>query len=285
MGTKMKIGTCIRGNHIMEDLHDAIKCGFDTVELYFNETLGGTDLAELAEKMKDAIGDSGVAFSGIGLYCNPLVSEQAQEELRYCMEHAHLFGADFIGTFAGAVSGKSVDDSMPRFRQVFSELVKVAEDWDVRIGIENAHMYGHWYGATCNIGFCPMAWEKMFSEVESDRLGLEWEPAHQLEQLIDPVRQLRDWLPKVFHVHGKDARIDRKRIERYGIWFGMHYCEHCFPGRGDSDWKEIMAILQEGGYQGDIAIEGYHDGEFSGEREQEGQRLALEYLRGGMQQH
>lgn len=25
--------------------------------------------------------------------------------------------------------------------------------------LENAHMYGHWYGTTCNIGFCPRAWE------------------------------------------------------------------------------------------------------------------------------
>lgn len=39
----MKIGTCIRGNHIFEDLEHAIKLGFDTVELYFNETLGGID--------------------------------------------------------------------------------------------------------------------------------------------------------------------------------------------------------------------------------------------------
>lgn len=279
MGTTMKIGTCIRGGHIVEDLEKAMELGFDTVELYFNETLGGVDLTDLSKEIKEVIGDSGVAVSGIGLYCNPLVSEQAQRELRSCMEHAHLFGTDFIGTFAGAVSGKSVDDSMPRFRQVFSELVKVAEGCDVRIGIENAHMYGHWYGATCNIGFCPRAWEMMFSEVDSDRLGLEWEPAHQLEQLIDPIQQLRDWLPKVFHVHGKDARIDRKQIGKYGIWFGMHYQDHCFPGRGDSDWKEIMDILRGGGYRGDIAIEGYHDPKYCGEREREGQRLALEYLR------
>lgn len=278
----MKIGTCIRGNHIFEDLEHAINLGFDTVELYFNDTLGGIDLVELSERMKDVIGDSGVTVSGIGLYCNPLVSNKAQKELRYCMENAHLFGTDFIGTFAGAVSGKSVDDSMPEFKKVFSELVKAAEDSNVRIGIENAHMYGHWYGTTCNIGFCPRAWEMMFQEVDSDRLGLEWEPSHQIEQLIDPVQQLRDWLPKVFHVHGKDARLDRKGIEKYGIWFGMHYCDHRFPGKGDSDWKEIIDILQRGGYQGDITVEGYHDPVYCGDRELEGQRLALEYLRGCM---
>lgn len=277
---EMKIGTCIRGNHILEDLAKAVELGFDTVELYFNETLGGINLPDLSKKMREVIGDSGIAVSGIGLYCNPLTSEQAQKELRYCMENAHLFGTDFIGTFAGAVSGKSVNDSLPEFKKVFSELVKTAEENDVRIGVENAHMYGHWYSTTCNIGFCPKAWEMMFQEVDSDRLGLEWEPSHQLEQLIDPMCQLENWLPKVFHVHGKDARIDNKSIKQYGIWFGQHYCEHCFPGNGDTDWREIIRILQKGGYEGDITIEGYHDPVYCGDREQEGQKMAQEYLRG-----
>lgn len=282
METKMKIGTCIRGDHIFEDLENAIKLGFESVELYFNESLGGVDLTELSKKVKDMTEESGVIVSGIGLYCNPLTSEQAQRELRYCIENAHLFGTDFVGTFAGAVSGKSVDESMPKFKKVFLELVRAAEDSDVRIGIENAHMYGHWYCTTVNIGFCPRAWEMMFQEVASDRLGLEWEPSHQLEQLIDPISQLKHWLPKIFHIHGKDARIDRDIIDKYGIWFGQHYCEHCFPGTGDSDWRDIIKIVKDGGYQGDITVEGYHDPVYCGEREQEGQKMALEYLRSCM---
>lgn len=275
----MKIGTCIRGSQLLEDLKNAVAMGFDTVELYFNDQLGDIAWKEMSRQMTEIIGDSGVTISGIGLYCNPLMSKKAQDELRSCMENAYLLGTDFIGTFAGAISDKSVEDSLPKFKEVFSELVKIAEYHNVRIGIENAHMYGHWYRTTCNIGFCPRAWEMMFHEVNSDRLGLEWEPSHQVAQLIDPMAQLQRWMPKIFHVHGKDARIDSKHIRQYGIWFGESYCVHCFPGLGDSDWKEIIRILREGGYQGDIAVEGYHDPVYHGERELEGQRLALEYLR------
>lgn len=275
----MKIGTCIRGNYLLEDLENAVAAGFDTVELYFNERLGNIDWKETTKQMEEVIGDSGVTISGIGLYCNPLIDEDAQRELQDCIENAHLLGTDFIGTFAGAVSGKSVEDSLPQFKKVFLELVQAAEYHDVQIGIENAHMYGHWYHTTCNIGFCPRAWEMMFHEVDSDRLGLEWEPSHQLALLIDPIAQLRNWMPKIFHVHGKDARINSEHISQYGIWFGEHYCVHCFPGTGDSDWAEIIDILRKGGYQRDISIEGYHDPVYCGEREQEGQRLALSYLR------
>lgn len=275
----MKIGICIRGNHLLEDLRNAVAIGFDTVELYFNDQLGDIDWKETSRQMAEIIGDCGVTISGIGLYCNPLMSKKAQDELRACMENAHLLGTDFIGTFAGAISDSSVEDSLPKFKEVFSELVKIAEYHNVRIGIENAHMYGHWYRTTCNIGFCPRAWEMMFHEVDSDRLGLEWEPSHQLEQLMEPVSQLEKWMPKIFHVHGKDARIDSEHICQYGIWFGESYCVHCFPGLGDSDWKKIIHILQKSGYQGDIAVEGYHDPVYCGEKELEGQRQALEYLR------
>lgn len=275
----MKIGTCIRGTNLLEDLKNAVSMGFDTAELYFNDTLAGVDFKELSRKMQELIGDSGLEISGIGLYCNPLVHEKAREELLYCIENAHFLGTDFIGTFAGAVSGRSVEDSMPYFQKYFSELVKAAEFHNVKIGIENAHMYGHWYRTTCNIGFCPRAWEMMFDAVPSDYLGLEWEPSHQVEQLIDPIRQLEVWMPKIFHIHGKDAKVDYEAVHKYGIWFGAHYCMHRFPGMGDTDWKQIIDLLVSNGYQRDITIEGYHDPVYCGNRELEGQKISLEYLR------
>ncbi len=57
-------------------------------------------------------------------------------------------------------------------------------------------MDGTWEHATCNIGFNPKAWEVMFEEVKNDNFGLEWEPTHQMVQLIDPVTELRKWCQK-----------------------------------------------------------------------------------------
>lgn len=149
----------------------------------------------------------------------------------------------------------------------------------MRIGLENAHMYGHWYRATCNLAFCPRAWTLLFDAVPSPALGLTWEPSHQLEQLIAPLPQLRAWLPRVVHIHGKDAWLDRAAIRENGVWFGAHYCEHRLPGRGECDWTDILCILTEGGYPGDLCVEGFHNPGFAGDREAEGQRAALAYLR------
>ena len=53
----------------------------------------------------------------------------------------------------------------------------------------------------------------MFTEVPDKNLGLEWELAHQMSQLIDPLPQLKQWVKKVIHVHGKDAYVDWDTVE------------------------------------------------------------------------
>lgn len=65
----MKIGICIRGNYLLEDLRNAVAMGFDTVELYFNDQLGDIDWKETSRQMAEIIGDSGVTISGIGEDC------------------------------------------------------------------------------------------------------------------------------------------------------------------------------------------------------------------------
>ncbi len=275
----IKFGTCVRGNEILTVLPEVINAGFETIELYYNISLGGADFIELSKRTNEIIGDSGLTVSSIGLYCNPLQYEEQRKELEYCIENVHLFNAKIVGTFAGALEGKSVDESIPRFKEVFGELARRAESSGVKIGIENCPMYGFWYHNTCNIGFCPKAWEMMFDAVDSSYLGLEWEPSHQLEQFIDPIEQLKTWIPKIVHVHGKDANIDWQYIKKFGSWFGSDYSVHRFPGLGDSNWEEIISILIQGGYCDDIAIEGFHDPIYCGDRELEGQVLALNYLK------
>lgn len=274
----MKIGTCVRGENLISALPSIIKNGFETVEVYFDRGLNGIDLATLAQKAKE-IAEDKISFVCIGIYVNPLQYEKQRQEVEACIENATLFGANVISTFAGAIEGRPVPESIGAFKTVFGELTKRAENNGVKIGIENAHSTGFWYRATNNIGFCPSAWELMFEAVDSSSLGLTWEPSHQLEQFIDVYQQLEEWIPKIVHVHGKDGKIDIDHVRKYGAWFGQHYCDHRFPGFGDSDWTRIMRQLRDGGYNGDIVIEGFHDPVYCMEREMEGQLFALNYLR------
>mgnify|MGYP003759730673 CR=1 FL=1 len=276
---QIKIGTCIPGTKVVEWLPHMIKEGFETVSINFHMSLEGVVLEELAKQVKDILGDSGVEVSCLGFYCNPLQYPDHKKTLEHCIDVANLFGASIVSTFAGALEGRPVEESIPVFREVFRDLEKRAADNNVKIGIENCPMGGNWHSATCNIGFNPKAWEMMFNEVPGNNIGLEWEPAHQLVQLIDPIPQLKQWVNKVVHIHGKDANVDMDAVRRFGVYGASRFAVERTPGFGDTDWRHIISILHYGGYQGDISIEGYHDPIYSGEWEMTSQIHALNYLK------
>ena len=276
---QIKIGTCIPGDKVETWLPHFIKAGFETISINFHMTLNGTDLVKLSQRVKEIIGDSGVEVTTLGLYCNPIQRESDKEALEYCLECAPLFGASTVSTFAGAYEGKPVPEAIPKFGEVFRDLTKKAADKNLNMAIENCTMGGTWDHATCNIGFNPRAWKLMFQEVTAENFGLEWEPTHQMVQLIDPVAQLREWVPKIVHMHGKDATIDWDGVRRYGVLGASEFVYHRTPGFGDTNWRDIFTILHQNVYEGDICIEGYHDPVYRDDWEMTGQLHALHYLK------
>jgi sugar phosphate isomerase/epimerase len=213
------------------------------------------------------------------MFGNPLQDETCAEQFGRCIEAAHLFGCNLVTGFAGALDGKEIPESFEKFKEVWTPLAKKAEDCGVKIAFENCDMGGWWHSARFNIAHAPTTWERMFNEVPSEALGLEWEPCHQLVSLIDPLPQLRKWLPKIFHVHGKDATVAWDVIKESGLRGGKPYVWHRHPGFGDTNWTDVISILRMGGYQGSIDIEGWHDPVYKGDLEMTGQVHALNYLK------
>lgn len=276
---QIKIGTCIPGNKVDTMLKGLAQYGFETFSLNFHMELGGIDLKELAEKSKQILDGTDKKITTVGLYCNPLQNPEHKQNLEYVIDNAYLFGAEYVGTFAGALEGQPVTDALPKFKEVFSELAKRAEDKGLKLVIENCPMGGTFKKATCNIGFNPMAWDLMFDAVPDKNLGLEWEPTHQMCQLIDPMPQLDMYKDRILHIHGKDATVDMDHVRRYGIAKTGTFAYHRFPGFGDCDWRNIIFKLRKNGYSGDICIEGYHDAVYKDEWELTGQLHALNYLK------
>ena len=277
---QIRIGTCIPGPFAEQWLPHLVKAGFETAAINNHMDMYGIKMEEQAPKLLKLLEGTGVEITTFGYYCNALQNEDHKKTLEYAIDNAHLYGATTVSTFAGALEGQSVDASMKKFGEVFRELAKRAEDKGVRIAIENCPMGGTWERATCNIGINPKAWEVMFNEVPSDVLGLEWEPAHQMIQLIDPIAQLHKWAKKVYHVHGKDATVNHARIAECGVLCDTdEYAPERTPGFGDSNWRDIIYILHDNGYCGDICVEGYHDPIYKDHWEMTAQKHALNYLK------
>ncbi|HIS99466.1 MAG TPA: sugar phosphate isomerase/epimerase [Candidatus Faecaligallichristensenella faecipullorum] len=279
MNRIIPVGTCIPGERFTQWVPALMGKGFECFSINFHMEFHGIELEKFSDKVR-AIMEGGQEYvASLGYYCNALQFEEHRKSLEKCIDLAHTFGTNLVTTFAGGLEGRSVEESMPKFKEVFGELCKRAEDKGVKICIENCPMDGTWKHVTCNIGFNPRAWEMMFNEVSSPALGLEWEPAHQMGQLIDPIANLRKFAPKVYHMHGKDANVKRDLIASEGIIGAQAPVDMRFPGLGEVDWREVFTILYQNGYDSDICIEGYHDLLFNGEFEMTGQLHALNYLK------
>ncbi|TPJ39052.1 MULTISPECIES: sugar phosphate isomerase/epimerase [unclassified Mesorhizobium] len=281
----IRIGTMVRAN--LDDPAAYIKAilplGFESIQPFFWQTLGGKDLPRLAGQIREAIGDADVTVSSLGVFGNPLeggdVDRGVLQAWETVIDNAHLFGASMVCGFTGRLRGKPLTDSLPRFREVWGPLARRAADKGVRIAFENCAMDGNWAAGDWNIAHNPDAWELMFNELPDDNLGLEWEPCHQLVYLIDPMPQIRKWAPRIFHVHGKDATVRWDVIREHGVFGRLPFVQMRTPGFGDSDWTRVISELRLAGYKGAIDIEGWHDPVYRGDLEITGQARALEYLK------
>lgn len=280
---KLRIGTLVGGKDAVRVIPQLIPYGFESFSITFWQTTGGIDLEDMAKKVGDVLAGHDVIISCLSLFGNPLMGEgessDALASWERLIDSAHLFGTDLVTGFTGRIVDRPIDESIPRFEEVFGELARRAADKGVRLAFENCNMGGDWQRGDWNIAHNPLAWEMMFDALPLDNLGLEWEPCHQMVQLIDPIPQLRKWANKIFHVHGKDATIAWDIIRECGIGGPELFVWHRTPGFGDSNWTDIISILRYSKYEGTIDIEGYHDPVYCGELEMTGQVRGLQYLK------
>jgi sugar phosphate isomerase/epimerase len=228
--------------------------------------------------------EHGVAISGLGYYPNvldpdPRTSEPCIEHLRKVIAAAPLLGLTNVNTFIGREWTRSVDENWPRFLDVWRPLIAYAEQHGVRIGIENCPMLftkDEWPGGK-NLATSPAIWRRMFAEIPSANFGLNYDPSHFALQFMDPVSPLREFRGKLFHLHAKDVKIDRDRLNEVGAFAEpLKWHQPRIPGYGEIDWARFIGALMETGYDGPVCIE-VEDDSFG--KTLEGRKRALRVAR------
>jgi sugar phosphate isomerase/epimerase len=216
-----------------------------------------------------------IRISAIGaLYQNPLdpvQSEFARTVFLRAIDVAAHIGVKTVAGFPGAVIEletnpkgqnpvyKPFENFLPRLLEFWEPLAKYAADKGVRIAFEHSpqgpyHLPIMHY----NILGQPAMWERLFNATQCENIGLEWDAAHLIGQFVDPVANIHKFGSRIFHVHAKDAFINRPLLETYGICH-PGVTEHRWPGFGQSNWAEIVHALIRAGYDSDLNLEGRHD--------------------------
>jgi len=166
----------------------------------------------------------------------------------------------------------------------FSTLAPVLEENKARLVIEG------WPGpgALC---CTPENYREFFKACPSKSMGINYDPSHLIRMGIDPLRFLREFVERVYHVHGKDTELFPEGLYEYGnlqpptfakeIPFGSRWWRYTIPGHGVMSWSEAFRILKEHGYTGCVSIE-LEDANFNGAEatEKQGFNLSRTFLEG-----
>jgi sugar phosphate isomerase/epimerase len=212
---------------------------------------------------KHILKQNGVFVSGLGYYPNPLdpdpeKSEFYIEHIKKVIRAASRMGIPVVNTFIGRHPQKTVQENLALFDYHWNPIVKVAEECNVKIGIENCPMLftnDEWPGGK-NLATTPAIWDRMFELIPSRVLGLNYDPSHLIWQMMDEVQPLYDYRERLHHIHLKDAKVYHDKLNRVGIMATpLEYHSPKLPGLGDVRWRDFFSALTTVRYRGPVCIE------------------------------
>lgn len=216
------------------------------------------------------------------IYCRNYLSTDAEEaanhlaELKKRIEFAGALGIDKVVTSTGI--DKTIEEgiydrdpnvkdrgnmirripvrSLDRVVDLFGPLLELAEKNNVRLCFENCPLMG-------NIAISPVMWRRIFERLDSDKLGIAYDPSHLVWEMVDPYAPIEEFKDRIFHVHAKDAAIDREQLAQTGILTDFSWWSYRIPGRGELDWNKLLGMLKANGYDGTISLE-HEDAAYEG---------------------
>ena len=229
----------------------------------------------------------GVEISALAFYPNTMDGDLEKRaaniaHLETVIRASAKLGVNLVTTFIGRDQTKSVEDNLSLVAQVWPPIIALAEELGVRIAIENCPMlFGRdqWPGGQ-NLMTTPVIWHKVFDILASPNLGINYDPSHFVWQMIDYIKPIYEFKDKIFHVHYKDIKLFRDKLERVGIMaYPLDFMSPKLPGLGDVDWGRFVSALTDIRYDGFTCIE-VEDKAFEGSEEAvlDSLRLSKRYL-------
>ena len=163
-----------------------------------------------------------VEISSLAFYPNTMDGDLEKraaniEHLKKVILASEKLGVGMVTTFIGRDQTKTVEANMELFREI---------------------------------------WPEMFAAIPSDYFGLNYDPSHFVWQMMDYIKPMYEFRDKIFHVHYKDIKLYRDRLNEVGTMaYPLQYMAPKLPGLGDVKWDEYVSALNDIGYKGYTCIE------------------------------
>lgn len=240
-----------------------------------------------AKYVLDYAEKKGVEISSLAFYPNTIDGNlekrnAAVEHLENVIKASSKLGINMVTTFIGRDQTKTVDQNMELVKEVWPPIIRLAEQLKVKIAIENCPMlfgFDQWPGGQ-NVFTSPENWKKVFDILDSDYLGINYDPSHFVWQMMDYIKPMYEFKNKIFHVHFKDIKLHKEKLDRVGIMaYPLDFMAPKLPGLGDVKWDEFVSALTDIGYDSYACIE-VEDRAFESSKERilDSLRLSKKYM-------
>ena len=244
----------------------------NTKELLTDDKKRDTFMAELEKR--------GMRISALNTSCNPLwpseTGKQYAKSMYDCAELEGKLGVKKLVCMAGLPAGNETDTTPNWIVSTISwpDFMAPAYEYQWKVTIA----FWKEFAAHCKkcgveqvaIEEFPgtMVWnvETMLKlrEATDQMIGINLDPSHMIILGADPIASVRALEGCIFHVHGKDARIEQSVACENGLFEPKPVTEpknrswnYVAVGCGKDLrwWKEFFSVLSMAGYHGDVSLE------------------------------
>ena len=188
-----------------------------------------------------------------------------------------------VTTFIGRDQHRNFEDNFLIVKEVWPEILNLAKELGVKVAIENCPMlFGpdQWPGGQ-NLMTTPHNWRKIFEILDYDNLGINYDPSHFVWQMIDYVEPVYEFKDRIFHVHFKDLKVIKSKLNQVGILaYPLDFMAPKLPGLGDVNFSRFVSALTDIGYNGYACVE-VEDRAFEDTKERilDSLKLSYHYMR------
>ncbi|MBN2299600.1 MAG: sugar phosphate isomerase/epimerase [Acholeplasmataceae bacterium] len=204
-----------------------------------------------------------IEIMALGYYPNPMDDDlnrrkEVINHLYKVINAASKLNINRVSTFIGRNQFKNDEENIVLFKEIWTPIIKYAEEHHVYIGIENCPMYftkDEWPSGK-NLAYSPAIWRKMFEIIPSKYFGLSYDPSHFVLQGMDYLLPLKEFKDKIFHIHLKDLIVYQDKINDFGRFtYPLNYMSPKIPGKGMIDWKIFIEEVVKSGYDQCLCVE------------------------------
>ncbi|MDR1349280.1 MAG: sugar phosphate isomerase/epimerase [Zoogloeaceae bacterium] len=222
----------------------------------------------------------GMRITALNTSCNPLwpseTGKQYSESMYDCAKLAGLLGVKKIAAMAGLPAGNATDTTPNWISSTISwpAFMAPAYEYQWKVTVE----WWRSFAAHCEkcgveqIAIEPFPGTLVWSagtllklrQAVGPIIGANLDPSHLMILGADPIAAARALKGCIYHVHGKDARIERGLADVDGlpeplpvtdtaerVW--NYVAVGC--GKDLQWWKEFFSVLSMQGYAGDVSLE------------------------------